>query len=81
MKLIKEITGQIDDAAEPSYVFEVTASQENEDKFESLRNGRNCFYAYHGSRFDNFFSILHNGLNIDLNKVSICLRFKKIMHN
>lgn len=71
MKQVKEITGQIGDTPEPSYIFEVIHSQANDDKFEALRDGRECFHAYHGSRFDNFFSILHNGLNTNLNKISV----------
>lgn len=70
-KAIKELTCQRMDTPEPSYIFEVLPSEELEKKFERLRDGRNSFYAYHGSRFDNFFSILHNGLNTHMNKVSV----------
>ena len=66
---IKGMTGQKGKAPEPTFVFEVMYHQETDMKFESLKNGRKSLYAYHGSRFDNFFSILHNGLNTHLNKV------------
>ncbi|XP_005089757.1 protein mono-ADP-ribosyltransferase PARP16 [Aplysia californica] len=70
-KAVKEMTGQIMDTTEPNYVFEVVHTDEMDRKFENLRNGRKCFFAYHGSRFDNFYSILLNGLNTHLNKVSV----------
>jgi len=70
-KMVKDLTGQITKTPEPSYVFEVVYSQEAEAKFENLRNERDCFYAYHGSRLDNFFSIINNGLNTHMNKVAV----------
>lgn len=39
-------------------------------KFEKTRAGRDLFYAFHGSRLENFHSIIHNGLHCHLNKVS-----------
>lgn len=73
MKKIIELTGQIMPTPYPSYIFEVVQNQAREDKFQELIDGRNTFYAYHGSRFDNFYSILHNGLNSHLNKVELCI--------
>lgn len=58
------------DVAEPNFIFEVVHSAERERKFEQLQGTRKTFHAYHGSRFDNFYSILHNGLNAHLNKVN-----------
>ncbi|BFY98059.1 hypothetical protein BsWGS_01099 [Bradybaena similaris] len=71
LKLIKELTGQVMDTAEPNYIFEIVYNGERARKFEELRGARKTFHAYHGSRIDNFYSILHNGLNAHLNKVSV----------
>ncbi|CAL1527714.1 unnamed protein product [Lymnaea stagnalis] len=70
-KTIKELTGQVMNTPEPAYIFEVVPSAERERKFKELTGSKKTFYAYHGSRLDNFFSILHNGLNTHLNKVSV----------
>ncbi|XP_029378901.1 protein mono-ADP-ribosyltransferase PARP16 isoform X2 [Echeneis naucrates] len=40
-------------------------------RFEKTRAGRNVFYAFHGSRLENFHSIIHNGLHCHLNKNSV----------
>ncbi|XP_059165656.1 protein mono-ADP-ribosyltransferase PARP16-like [Physella acuta] len=70
-KTIKELTGQVMDTSEPNYIFEVIPSEERDNKFKLLQGSSKTFYAYHGSRLDNFYSILHNGLNAHLNKVSV----------
>ncbi|GFO14688.1 poly [ADP-ribose] polymerase [Plakobranchus ocellatus] len=69
-KHIRSLTGQVMDAPEPTYVFEVVYDCQEEEKFKARRGLRKNFYAYHGSRMDNFYSILHNGLNGHLNKVA-----------
>ncbi|CAB1322634.1 unnamed protein product [Coregonus sp. 'balchen'] len=40
-------------------------------KFEKTRAGRDLLYAFHGSRLENFHSIIHNGLHCHLNKTSL----------
>ena len=54
----------------PSYVFEVQYSSATSQRFEELQQARGLIYAYHGSRLDNFYSILHNGLHAHMNKVT-----------
>lgn len=66
-----QLTGQTVKCPEPKHIFEVTQNAVADDKFIHLRNGRNLLYAYHGSRLDNFYSILHNGLASHMNKTSI----------
>jgi len=66
----------------PSYIFKVNyknCSVDGEDKvprciqhnqeFEKLKKEYGSFYGYHGSSFENFHSILHYGLQTNLNKV------------
>lgn len=58
-------------SVEPNYIFEVLPNKTNQLKFKQLQQGRKIFYAYHGSRIENFHSILHNGLASHMNKNGI----------
>lgn len=64
------MTGQTVSVPDPQYTFEVSYDSPSCAKFEALRNGRDLMYAYHGSRLENFHSILHFGLQGHLSKVS-----------
>ncbi|ESN98639.1 hypothetical protein HELRODRAFT_67096 [Helobdella robusta] len=55
----------------PTYIFSVEHSALSNERFETLRNNRNVFYGYHGSKLENFHSILHFGLKANLNKNSL----------
>lgn len=56
---------------EPNYIFAVSPSATADEKFVHLQNNRDLLYAYHGSRLENFYSILHNGLASHMNKVNV----------
>lgn len=60
-------------AVRPNFVFEVNYSEANNAKFQDVRKGRELLYAYHGSRLENFHSILHHGLASHMNKVKRCI--------
>ncbi|GAB6023510.1 Protein mono-ADP-ribosyltransferase parp16 [Chamberlinius hualienensis] len=68
---IKELTGQTVETAWPTHIFQIESSPEINAKFDSERRGRELIYAYHGSRIENFHSILHNGLRNHMNKNSL----------
>lgn len=71
---IEQKTGQASySSVEPDFIFEVEYSDTNAHnaKFNELSQSREVWYAYHGSRVDNFHSILHNGLHAHLNKTSL----------
>ncbi|XP_022106191.1 mono [ADP-ribose] polymerase PARP16-like [Acanthaster planci] len=68
---IQELTGESSYQVTPSHVFEVQYSSASSQKFDELRQSRDLIYAYHGSRLDNFYSILHNGLHAHMNKNSL----------
>lgn len=53
----------------PDFLFELEYSDQMNARFEKTRAGRDVFYAFHGSRLENFHSIVHNGLHCHLNKV------------
>ncbi|KAG4105997.1 ADP-ribosylation [Neocallimastix lanati (nom. inval.)] len=67
----------------PSFIFKVNYTNKNNDpeeklprciqhnlEFEKLKKEYGSFYGYHGSLFENFHSILHYGLQTNLNKRS-----------
>lgn len=53
----------------PDFLFELEYCDLMNARFERTRDGRDVFYAFHGSRLENFHSIIHNGLHCHLNKV------------
>ncbi|CDQ97573.1 unnamed protein product, partial [Oncorhynchus mykiss] len=55
----------------PDFLFELEYCDQMNAKFEKTRAGRDLFYAFHGSRLENFHSIIHNGLHCHLNKTSL----------
>ncbi|XP_028814342.1 protein mono-ADP-ribosyltransferase PARP16 [Denticeps clupeoides] len=55
----------------PDFLFEVEYCEQMNTKFEKTRAGRDLIYAFHGSRLENFHSIIHNGLHCHLNKTSL----------
>lgn len=55
----------------PDFLFEIEYNDQMNARFERTRAGRETFYAFHGSRLENFHSIIHNGLHCHLNKNSV----------
>ncbi|XP_056137860.1 protein mono-ADP-ribosyltransferase PARP16 isoform X2 [Lampris incognitus] len=55
----------------PDFLFELEYCDQMNARFEKMRAGRDIFYAFHGSRLENFHSIIHNGLHCHLNKTSV----------
>ncbi|XP_003967755.1 protein mono-ADP-ribosyltransferase PARP16 isoform X2 [Takifugu rubripes] len=55
----------------PDFLFELEYSDQMNARFEKTRAGRDVFHAFHGSRLENFHSIIHNGLHCHLNKNSV----------
>ncbi|CAH1797792.1 unnamed protein product [Owenia fusiformis] len=69
---IKDLTKQsYHETPAPNYIFEVTYNDVLNAKFDELCNGKEMFYGYHGSRVENFHSILHYGLHSHMNKVAL----------
>ncbi|KAM8891613.1 protein mono-ADP-ribosyltransferase PARP16 isoform 3-T3 [Spinachia spinachia] len=58
-------------APAPDFLFELEYCDQMNARFEKTREGRDVFYAFHGSRLENFHSIIHNGLHCHLNKNSV----------
>lgn len=68
---IKQLTGHTVTMPTPNYIFEVVHSTQNERKFEDLKQSNTTFFTYHGSKIENFHSILNFGLNAHMNKTSL----------
>ena len=66
---IKKLTEHTDKIQEPNHIFEIKYSDEKNKKFDSLKVENTVSYAFHGSRFENFYSILNIGLLSHFNKV------------
>ncbi|XP_011876935.1 PREDICTED: mono [ADP-ribose] polymerase PARP16 [Vollenhovia emeryi] len=59
-------------AAAPNLIFQVASAKQSvtEEKWKSSAKGHSTFYAYHGSRLENFHSIVHYGLQQNMCKRS-----------
>ncbi|KAG8510274.1 Protein mono-ADP-ribosyltransferase PARP16 [Galemys pyrenaicus] len=55
----------------PDFLFEIQYSDPANAKFYETKGERDLIYAFHGSRLENFHSIIHNGLHCHLNKTSL----------
>lgn len=55
----------------PQYIFQVCYSTKStaEAKWKELAKSQQTFYAYHGNRLENFYTIMNFGLQQHLNKV------------
>ena len=60
-------------SVKPQCFFELVYSQEKEEKWQRVVKEYGTFLAYHGSRMENFHSIIHNGLLSHMNKVTTLL--------
>ncbi|XP_054522984.1 protein mono-ADP-ribosyltransferase PARP16 isoform X13 [Pan troglodytes] len=55
----------------PDFLFEIEYFDPANAKFYETKGERDLIYAFHGSRLENFHSIIHNGLHCHLNKTSL----------
>ncbi|XP_011494163.1 PREDICTED: mono [ADP-ribose] polymerase PARP16 [Ceratosolen solmsi marchali] len=70
--VLKRVNSELTVAA-PNLIFQVASSKliSAEQRWRQLAKGHNTFYAYHGSRLENFHSIIHYGLQQHLCKESL----------
>ena len=66
---IQLLTGNASYKIKPQHILEVIYSEDIAKKFEQLGSLHGKIHAYHGTRVENFYSILHNGLLSHMNKV------------
>ncbi|XP_069360191.1 acetylcholinesterase-like [Maniola hyperantus] len=59
--------------SKPQHIFQVVSSCKSpvEFKWKELSKNRRVFYAYHGNRLENFYSILNFGLQHHLHKTNL----------
>lgn len=53
----------------PTHIFQVLSTDTSELKFQKFVSEYASGFAYHGSKMENFYSILNYGLQQHLNKV------------
>uniref|UniRef100_H2YF11 Poly [ADP-ribose] polymerase n=1 Tax=Ciona savignyi TaxID=51511 RepID=H2YF11_CIOSA len=56
--------------SEPDFLFEVVYGDKENERFMKQAEGHDIIHAYHGSKCENFHSILYHGLRNNLNKVA-----------
>ncbi|CAL7938898.1 unnamed protein product [Xylocopa violacea] len=59
--------------ATPNLIFQVASTKQStsEDRWKTIAQDHTTFYAYHGSRLENFHSIIHYGLQQNMCKKSL----------
>ena len=75
-----EQTGEASFSVTPDHVFEVRYHNNASLTFDQQKEELGTKLGYHGSRMDNFYSIVNNGLQVHLMKVwklcvGLCLQF------
>lgn len=69
-KQLKEVVlGELNFQTTPHWIFRIDHSALRNESWERRKLNASTFYAFHGSRFENFHSILNLGLHQHLNKV------------
>lgn len=69
--LQKAVVGQIELTLNPHWVFQIDYSPARKVAWEKIKSSRPTFFAFHGSRLENFHAILNLGLHQHLNKTSL----------
>lgn len=69
-------------APKPQYVFQVISSikSTSEAKWKELAKHHSVFYAFHGNRLENFYTILNFGLQQHLNKINKVISDMFVVH-
>ncbi|XP_076644296.1 protein mono-ADP-ribosyltransferase PARP16-like isoform X2 [Halictus rubicundus] len=70
--ILRKVPSEISVAA-PNLIFQVVKARQStsEEKWKSIAQDCRTFYAYHGSRLENFHSIIHYGLQQSMCKKSV----------
>ncbi|XP_076068427.1 protein mono-ADP-ribosyltransferase PARP16-like [Oratosquilla oratoria] len=70
-QVLSSLAGMVVPVPTPSHVVELCWHPTPENRFRQVRGLRPTMFAFHGSRLDNFHSILHHGLQQHMNKTSL----------
>jgi len=68
LKELESMTGRASFTVQPDYIFELDYQNTRSKKFAEYAEKYDVKLGYHGSRMDNFHSILHNGLQVHMTK-------------
>jgi poly[ADP-ribose] polymerase 16 len=66
--IIKAVGRQANQHHSPTQIFRVVPNKEKLSHFEQLVDKHGCIHAFHGSKLENFYSILNYGLLGHMNK-------------
>lgn len=67
----RQLSGQIELQLAPRWIFQIDHLSRSQQAWERRKASSSTFCAFHGSRFENFHSILNLGLHQHLNKTSL----------
>ena len=70
--MIDQVGGNVTRDRSPTHVFRVIYYEEKEEKFQALGTEFGKVLAFHGTKMENFYSIISNGFLRHMNKVG-CL--------
>lgn len=70
LKKIQDKTGESSFSLQPDEIYEITYKTGASQKFDEMKEKYGIKYGYHGSRLDNFYSIINNGLQVHMMKVN-----------
>lgn len=59
------------DCCPPDYIIQVNYNADHCSRFKQRQGEHKLLYGYHGTRLENFYSILHHGLKNSLTKVAL----------
>jgi len=68
LKDLETETGQSSFSLSPDFIFEIDYQTKSSEKFDEQVKQYGVKYGYHGSRMDNFHSIVSNGLQVHMMK-------------
>jgi poly[ADP-ribose] polymerase 16 len=66
---IRKLAKDTSDTPSPSYIFELDWNEAENAAWNAKKGSKESFFAYHGSRLENFHSILRLGLHQHMNQV------------
>ena len=78
LKELESMTGRASFTVQPDYIFELDYQNTRSKKFAEYAEKYDVKLGYHGSRMDNFHSILHNGLQVHMTKVILYYSVKTV---
>lgn len=71
LETLQKLTKENINLPKPQRLYELKHNDQSDSAFSQRRGDRNILHAYHGSKLENFYSIIHHGLHAHMNKVNV----------